>query len=80
MNTKNLKLLKGLSTGELMTYLTNLRRTNGQWTQHNTYFTVDEILLALDGRGHSPNKEEARMIRQAEDERRKQRQHGRQDR
>jgi hypothetical protein len=80
MNTKNLKLLKGLSTGELMTYLTNVRRTDGQWTQHNTFFTVDEILFALEGRGHSPNKEEARMMRQAEDERRRQRKHGRQDR
>lgn len=64
MNSKNLEALDKKSTGDLMTYLTNLRRTGGQWTPSEASFTVDEILQVLKDRPHSPNKEEARMIRQ----------------
>ena len=64
MNSKNLEALDKKSTGDLMTYLTNLRRTGGQWTPGEMSFTVDEILQVLKERPHSPNKEEARMMRQ----------------
>ena len=79
MDTKNLKLLRRLSTGELMTYLTNVKRTGGQWSPMGEYFTADEILEVLKDRPHTPNKEEARMIRQ-EMARSRDNKHGRQDR
>lgn len=79
MDSSNLELLERLSTGELMTYLTNLRRTGGQWAPEDKSFTVDEILWVLEKRPHSPNKEEARMIRQ-QIARIRDNKHGRQDR
>ena len=79
MNSGNLEVLANKSTGDLMTYLTNLRRTGGYWAPDDTSFTVDEILQVLKGRPHSPNKEEARMMRQ-EAARARDNKHGRQDR
>jgi hypothetical protein len=79
MDTKNLRLLRRLSTGELMTFLTNVRRTGGQWSPTGEYFTVDEILEVLKNRPHTPNKEEARMMRQLA-ARSRDNKHGRQDR
>jgi hypothetical protein len=79
MDSSNLELLERLSTGELMTYLTNLRRTGGQWTPEGSSFTVDEILQVLKGRPHSPNKEEARMLRQLA-ARQRDNKHGKRDR
>ena len=79
MDSSNLELLERLPTGELMTYLTNLRRTGGQWAPDDMSFSVDEILQVLKHRPHSPNKEEARMIRQ-QIARIRDNKHGRQDR
>jgi len=79
MNSSNLELLEEKSTGELMTYLTNIRRTGGHWTPDGSSFSVDEILQVLEGRPHSPNKEEARMMRQ-DAARSRDNKHGRQDR
>jgi hypothetical protein len=79
MNSGNLELLAHKSTGDLMTYLTNIRRSGGQWTPEEENFTIDEILQVLEERPHSPNKEEARMIRQ-ETARSRDNKHGRQDR
>jgi hypothetical protein len=79
MDSKNLDLLDNKSTGDLMTYLTNIRRSGGQWTPEEENFTVDEILQVLEERPHSPNKEEARMMRQ-EAAKARDNKHGRQDR
>jgi len=79
MDSKNLELLANKSTGDLMTYLTNIKRTGGQWTPGEENFTIDEILLVLEERPHSPNKEEARMLRQ-EAAKARDNKHGRQDR
>jgi hypothetical protein len=79
MDSKNLDLLAHKSTGDLMTYLTNIRRSGGQWTPEEENFTVDEILQVLEERPHSPNKEEARMMRQ-EAAKARDNKHGRQDR
>jgi hypothetical protein len=79
MNSGNLELLDKKSTGELMTYLTNIKRTGGQWTPDDASFTIDEILQVLKNRPHSPNKEESRMMRQ-EAARARDNKHGRQDR